>query len=229
MKFEIHFEFRESLRKFQYLNFWDATTGLLAGAAHTPSPLRPAPHRAKPPSRFHSAQLAWAAVPRASTLQAPAPCAPAACARVGNAQPSTAGLVPQFFGPTCHLLQLLPLSQLCTRLSLPEPPTTRSYRSSSPTTAPSLSRDDLRRAWRQRVLGAVAWQLGVACQRGQLSACARQGLHRGLRRPAHVVPAQDAPAAPASSCERPAQRGLPGAPGAALARVARPTARGWRG
>ena len=25
MKFEIHFEFRESLRKFQDLNFWDAT------------------------------------------------------------------------------------------------------------------------------------------------------------------------------------------------------------
>jgi hypothetical protein len=28
MKFEIHFEFRASLRKFQDLNFWDATTGL---------------------------------------------------------------------------------------------------------------------------------------------------------------------------------------------------------
>jgi hypothetical protein len=27
MKFEIHFEFRASLRKFQYLNFWDATKG----------------------------------------------------------------------------------------------------------------------------------------------------------------------------------------------------------
>jgi hypothetical protein len=26
MKFEIHFEFRTSLRKFQDLNFWDATT-----------------------------------------------------------------------------------------------------------------------------------------------------------------------------------------------------------
>jgi hypothetical protein len=26
MKFEIHFEFRASLRKFQDLNFWDATT-----------------------------------------------------------------------------------------------------------------------------------------------------------------------------------------------------------
>jgi hypothetical protein len=25
MKFEIHFEFRASLGKFQYLNFWDAT------------------------------------------------------------------------------------------------------------------------------------------------------------------------------------------------------------
>ena len=25
MKFEIHFEFRASLRNFQYLNFWDAT------------------------------------------------------------------------------------------------------------------------------------------------------------------------------------------------------------
>jgi hypothetical protein len=25
MKFEIHFEFRASLRKFQELNFWDAT------------------------------------------------------------------------------------------------------------------------------------------------------------------------------------------------------------
>jgi hypothetical protein len=28
MKFEIHFEFRASLRKFQDLNFWDATTSL---------------------------------------------------------------------------------------------------------------------------------------------------------------------------------------------------------
>jgi hypothetical protein len=30
MKFEIHFEFRASLRKFQELNFWDAT-GLREG------------------------------------------------------------------------------------------------------------------------------------------------------------------------------------------------------
>jgi hypothetical protein len=29
MKFEIHFEFRASLRKFQDLNFWDATAILL--------------------------------------------------------------------------------------------------------------------------------------------------------------------------------------------------------
>jgi hypothetical protein len=29
MKFEIHFEFRASLRKFQDLNFWDATTNFL--------------------------------------------------------------------------------------------------------------------------------------------------------------------------------------------------------
>jgi hypothetical protein len=28
MKFEIHFEFRASLRKFQDLNFWDATKAL---------------------------------------------------------------------------------------------------------------------------------------------------------------------------------------------------------
>jgi hypothetical protein len=28
MKFEIHFEFRASLRKFQDLNFWDATVSL---------------------------------------------------------------------------------------------------------------------------------------------------------------------------------------------------------
>jgi hypothetical protein len=28
MKFEIHFEFRASLRKFQDLNFWDATVWL---------------------------------------------------------------------------------------------------------------------------------------------------------------------------------------------------------
>jgi hypothetical protein len=28
MKFEIHFEFRASLRKFQDLNFWDATHAL---------------------------------------------------------------------------------------------------------------------------------------------------------------------------------------------------------
>jgi hypothetical protein len=31
MKFEIHFEFRASLRKFQNLNFWDATRVLLVG------------------------------------------------------------------------------------------------------------------------------------------------------------------------------------------------------
>ena len=29
MKFEIHFEFRESLRKFQDLDFWDATAAAL--------------------------------------------------------------------------------------------------------------------------------------------------------------------------------------------------------
>jgi hypothetical protein len=29
MKFEIHFEFRASLRKFQNLNFWDATPSAL--------------------------------------------------------------------------------------------------------------------------------------------------------------------------------------------------------
>jgi hypothetical protein len=29
MKFEIHFEFRASLRKFQDLNFWDATYNLV--------------------------------------------------------------------------------------------------------------------------------------------------------------------------------------------------------
>jgi hypothetical protein len=31
MKFEIHFEFRASLRKFQDLNFWDATVGQWKG------------------------------------------------------------------------------------------------------------------------------------------------------------------------------------------------------
>jgi hypothetical protein len=31
-KFEIHFEFRASLRKFQDLNFWDATKGRLSNA-----------------------------------------------------------------------------------------------------------------------------------------------------------------------------------------------------
>jgi hypothetical protein len=31
MKFEIHFEFRASLRKFQDLNFWDATVGEVNG------------------------------------------------------------------------------------------------------------------------------------------------------------------------------------------------------
>jgi hypothetical protein len=29
MKFEIHFEFRASLRKFQDLNFWDATPAFM--------------------------------------------------------------------------------------------------------------------------------------------------------------------------------------------------------
>jgi hypothetical protein len=32
MKFEIHFEFRASLRKFQGLNFWDATRARWAAA-----------------------------------------------------------------------------------------------------------------------------------------------------------------------------------------------------
>jgi hypothetical protein len=32
MKFEIHFEFRASLRKFQGLNFWDATVTLTLSA-----------------------------------------------------------------------------------------------------------------------------------------------------------------------------------------------------
>jgi hypothetical protein len=34
MKFEIHFEFRASLRKFQNLNFWDATGGERTARAH---------------------------------------------------------------------------------------------------------------------------------------------------------------------------------------------------
>jgi hypothetical protein len=36
MKFEIHFEFRASLRKFQDLNFWDATgiNVFLVGGEH---------------------------------------------------------------------------------------------------------------------------------------------------------------------------------------------------
>jgi hypothetical protein len=36
MKFEIHFEFRASLRKFQNLNFWDATAGLCSGELDWP-------------------------------------------------------------------------------------------------------------------------------------------------------------------------------------------------
>jgi hypothetical protein len=32
MKFEIHFEFRASLRKFQDLNFWDATAVHIEGS-----------------------------------------------------------------------------------------------------------------------------------------------------------------------------------------------------
>jgi hypothetical protein len=36
MKFEIHFEFRASLRKFQDLNFWDAThSDYIIGHHHT--------------------------------------------------------------------------------------------------------------------------------------------------------------------------------------------------
>jgi hypothetical protein len=34
MKFEIHFEFRASLRKFQDLNFWDATIRTLHDYMH---------------------------------------------------------------------------------------------------------------------------------------------------------------------------------------------------
>jgi hypothetical protein len=36
MKFEIHFEFRASLRRFQDLNFWDATIHILAGRVYCP-------------------------------------------------------------------------------------------------------------------------------------------------------------------------------------------------
>jgi hypothetical protein len=43
MKFEIHFEFRASLRKFQDLNFWDATQpqGLVVVPASTAPLERP--------------------------------------------------------------------------------------------------------------------------------------------------------------------------------------------
>jgi hypothetical protein len=36
MKLEIHFEFRGSLRKFQNLNFWDATHGLALASPTSP-------------------------------------------------------------------------------------------------------------------------------------------------------------------------------------------------
>jgi hypothetical protein len=38
MKFEIHFEFRASLRKFQNLNFWDATGDLAKVASQRSLP-----------------------------------------------------------------------------------------------------------------------------------------------------------------------------------------------
>jgi hypothetical protein len=37
MKFEIHFEFRASLRKFQDLNFWDATCAVCRMALAPPA------------------------------------------------------------------------------------------------------------------------------------------------------------------------------------------------
>jgi hypothetical protein len=37
MNFEIHFEFRASLRKFQDLNFWDATKPSPSSAEEAPS------------------------------------------------------------------------------------------------------------------------------------------------------------------------------------------------
>jgi hypothetical protein len=37
MKFEIHFEFRVSLRKFQDLNFWDATLFFLPNLLPPPT------------------------------------------------------------------------------------------------------------------------------------------------------------------------------------------------
>jgi hypothetical protein len=43
MKFEIHFEFRASLRKFQDLNFWDATTPGLVPLADNLAKLLPPP------------------------------------------------------------------------------------------------------------------------------------------------------------------------------------------
>jgi hypothetical protein len=74
MKFEIHFEFRASLRKFQDFNFWDATVprpGELDRAALCPP--RPTPWRARPPAP---------SLPRAPASPAPAPpLAAAPCSR----------------------------------------------------------------------------------------------------------------------------------------------------
>jgi hypothetical protein len=75
MKFEIHFEFRASLRKFQDLNFWDATPERLG---EDPSQLAPASHSLSPSPRAHSA--------RSAATSAVLPSSSGHCRRLGHSE-----------------------------------------------------------------------------------------------------------------------------------------------
>jgi hypothetical protein len=58
MKFEIHFEFRASLRKFQDLNFWDATIPLRYPRISKRAPLLSVP-LGKPPVFYGEDYCMW--------------------------------------------------------------------------------------------------------------------------------------------------------------------------
>jgi hypothetical protein len=62
MKFEIHFEFRASLRKFQDLNFWDATVATnITRTRHSPeTPQSPACClHLHPSTKYSGDNLGW--------------------------------------------------------------------------------------------------------------------------------------------------------------------------
>jgi hypothetical protein len=72
MKFEIHFEFRASLRKFQDLNFWDATAAPASSMTTARADTSPPALRA-PPFAFGTAAAAVVAAAGATIAIWPSP------------------------------------------------------------------------------------------------------------------------------------------------------------